>query len=468
VGALVPAGASVVPYNPAVVRGRRGIAIVLVGAMVSAGGWSAAAGTASASPGHLKILVLYNLSTSTPGVLKSALEGNAYVSTVDSLNAGEGGSTPTVAQLQGYDLVFVDEFSSAWLDGTTLGNNMASYVQTGGVVVLSNFFWLYNGIGGQFTDTSGYSPYQHSSTFVAGTTELGAYDASSPLMQGISTLHSSSPRYELVLAPGATQVAATNDVTPLPLVAVKGNVVGINASLNDADPWAGDWPRLIVNAGNALGHPQPTISVARAGNGSGTVTSSPAGINCGSTCAAQFLFGSIVTLTATPATGSTFAGWTGGGCSGTATCTVTMSSSPTVIASFVLSGGGGAGATGGAKPGTASLRHNTAMVVNGNAQVTLKCNSAGPCSGRDEIDATGAQASRKHKRKKFAVVGRGSYSLAAGQTATIKIPLTAKGKHLLKKHRGKLHTTLTLAPSSGTRASSPLTLKLAKPTKKKH
>jgi len=53
------------------------------------------------------------------------------------------------------------------------------------------------------------------------------------------------------------------------------------------------------------------LSVVKAGTGTGTVTSSPAGINCGSTCSGTFSSGTSVTLTATPAAGSTFAGWTG-------------------------------------------------------------------------------------------------------------------------------------------------------------
>jgi len=41
-----------------------------------------------------------------------------------------------------------------------------------------------------------------------------------------------------------------------------------------------------------------------------------------------------VTLTATPASGSTFTGWSGGGCSGTGSCTVTLSAAATVTATF--------------------------------------------------------------------------------------------------------------------------------------
>lgn len=83
--------------------------------------------------------------------------------------------------------------------------------------------------------------------------------------------------------------------------------------------------------------PTPTsyaLSVTRAGTGSGTVTSSPAGIDCGSTCSAEYASGTSVTLTAAAASGSTFGGWSGA-CSGTgASCTVSMSQAQSVTATF--------------------------------------------------------------------------------------------------------------------------------------
>ena len=79
-----------------------------------------------------------------------------------------------------------------------------------------------------------------------------------------------------------------------------------------------------------------SLTVANSGTGSGTVTSSPTGINCGATCSGTYNSGSSVVLTATAAAGSTFAGWSGGGCTGTGTCTVTMSAATTVTASFNL------------------------------------------------------------------------------------------------------------------------------------
>lgn len=79
----------------------------------------------------------------------------------------------------------------------------------------------------------------------------------------------------------------------------------------------------------------PVLTVDLSGNGTGTVTSQPSGINCGAICSASFNPGTQVTLTATPGANSTFAGWTGGGCSGTAaTCTVTLTANQTVTAAF--------------------------------------------------------------------------------------------------------------------------------------
>ena len=43
----------------------------------------------------------------------------------------------------------------------------------------------------------------------------------------------------------------------------------------------------------------PTLTVGKSGTGSGTVTSSPAGINCGSDCSEAYASGTSVTLTAT-------------------------------------------------------------------------------------------------------------------------------------------------------------------------
>ncbi|MBF0567290.1 MAG: hypothetical protein HQK95_00340 [Nitrospirae bacterium] len=80
------------------------------------------------------------------------------------------------------------------------------------------------------------------------------------------------------------------------------------------------------------------LVIAPSGTGSGTVTSSDGKINCGSVCSASYTPPIATTLTATPGIGSTFAGWSGAGCSGTGTCTLTSNTSITVTATFTSSG----------------------------------------------------------------------------------------------------------------------------------
>jgi hypothetical protein len=77
------------------------------------------------------------------------------------------------------------------------------------------------------------------------------------------------------------------------------------------------------------------LTVTLGGTGSGTVTSSPTGINCPTTCSANFNSSTMVTLTAAAASSSTFAGWSGA-CTGTGTCSVTMSAAEAVTVMFNL------------------------------------------------------------------------------------------------------------------------------------
>ena len=75
------------------------------------------------------------------------------------------------------------------------------------------------------------------------------------------------------------------------------------------------------------------LTASRTGTGQGTITSDPAGIDCGSVCEADFEDSTSVELTATPEPGSSFVGWSGD-CSGTGTCEVTMDRARDVTATF--------------------------------------------------------------------------------------------------------------------------------------
>jgi hypothetical protein len=82
-----------------------------------------------------------------------------------------------------------------------------------------------------------------------------------------------------------------------------------------------------------------TLSVVKAGTGSGTITSTPGGIICPGTCSTAFTTGIPVTLTAAAAGGSTFLGWSAP-CSGTGTCLLSMTGERTVTATFGLADDG--------------------------------------------------------------------------------------------------------------------------------
>jgi hypothetical protein len=75
------------------------------------------------------------------------------------------------------------------------------------------------------------------------------------------------------------------------------------------------------------------LTVVKAGNSTGTVSSNPAGIDCGVDCSETYLATTPVVLTAVPDANTTFAGWSGG-CTGTGTCTITIAAAATVTATF--------------------------------------------------------------------------------------------------------------------------------------
>jgi alpha-tubulin suppressor-like RCC1 family protein len=114
---------------------------------------------------------------------------------------------------------------------------------------------------------------------------------------------------------------------------------GTPTTISGSGPWS--WSCLGSNGGasatctaNLITY---TLTVSKAGTGGGTVTSSPTGITCGADCSESYASGTPVTLTATPATGSSFTGWSGA-CAGSGTvttCTITLDAAKSVTATFV-------------------------------------------------------------------------------------------------------------------------------------
>jgi hypothetical protein len=188
--------------------------------------------------------------------------------------------------------------------------------------------------------------------------------------------------------------------------------------------------------------PEFKLTIVKAGTGLGSVT-------CNATaCAATYPEGTEVTLAASAASGSTFAGWSGAGCSGTGSCKVTINADTTVTATFNKEE---------VKPppteGTAKAAA-TAKVKSGKAELKLTC-SGGPCKGTLQLSAKVKQG----KKTKTLVIGKASFSLAEGATATVKVKLSGPAKQELAK--GK--TLKAKVTGTGITAST-VKLKLAKKT----
>jgi hypothetical protein len=129
----------------------------------------------------------------------------------------------------------------------------------------------------------------------------------------------------------------------------EGTTVTLVATPASGSVFAG-WSGACTNAGNvctvtvaqanavtASFAPEARLSVLRAGDGEGGVSSSPFGIVCPQrTCATSRPAGDVVTLTATPEDGSVFAGWSGGGCTGTDPCVVTLPAGATEVTATFL------------------------------------------------------------------------------------------------------------------------------------
>jgi hypothetical protein len=147
-----------------------------------------------------------------------------------------------------------------------------------------------------------------------------------------------------------TQVKWATDIQGVAIIDTSGHltagpdcgIANLSASIYTSGNPQGNvvvgFATVTVDGPASLGCPQGgathNLSVGVTGGANGVIVSSPAGINCGSTCAAPFASGTTVVLSATPNTGHTFGSW--GGCDSQSglSCSVTLSSDRTVNASF--------------------------------------------------------------------------------------------------------------------------------------
>jgi hypothetical protein len=140
-----------------------------------------------------------------------------------------------------------------------------------------------------------------------------------------------------------------------------------------------------------------------------------------------------VTLAASPAPGSSFSGFAGGGCSGTGSCIVTINEDTTVTAIFNANPSPTCATDPSLcpppRPGMAKAA-GSAQVKGGKAALKLSC-SGGPCQGKLTLTA---RIKRAYKSTN-SVIGKASFSLADGASATLKVKLISSAKQELG--RGK-------------------------------
>lgn len=161
-----------------------------------------------------------------PGPIAAQLMAYPDIATVDWFDAYN--AIPTLDYLLTYDVVIV-HCNYPYFDNVAMGDRLADYVDAGGRVILSVFNWFTGGASPWFISgrilTAGYSPFLSAGSNLYSTSCLGVYQATHPLMQGVSAL-CDLYRDRVNLAPGAQLVASYADGEEL--VAVNGCIVAIN------------------------------------------------------------------------------------------------------------------------------------------------------------------------------------------------------------------------------------------------
>ncbi len=192
-----------------------------------------------------------------------------------------------------------------------------------------------------------------------------------------------------------------------------------------------------------------TLNVDVAGSGSGSVASSGA-VSCPGTCLGLFQPGTPVTLTAKPASGSAFTGWSGSGCWGQGPCVVTMGSDQAVAATFATSSG-----TTGPTTATATGVRNQLRC---SGPAGLRCRfvealTTVETTSRGKLLAVAA-AGKQKPRSVPVNAGTRTVTVATGRSVTATVALNKAGQYALR-YFGKLPVSVTIELS---RNGKPVTL----------
>ncbi len=240
------------------------------------------------------------------------------------LRAGEGEQTYSPGRMGDYSGAAVDPTApqTVWVMGEYIRAPDSSIFGTDGVAD-----W------GTYVAQLGFSTAPPP-TFTLTVTKAGA---------GSGTVTSSDGR--ITCGPDCSDSYVSGSVVTLSAVTASGSVF-TGWSVNGDTSLCGTSPSCTltmasdtsVTATFGVAPTTFTLTTVRAGTGTGTVLSGDGKINCGSTCSASYADSGTVTLTATPAPNSVFKGWSGGGCSGTGLCTLTIHANTIVTATFSKKG----------------------------------------------------------------------------------------------------------------------------------
>jgi hypothetical protein len=155
-----------------------------------------------------------------------------------------------------------------------------------------------------------------------------------------------------------------------------------------------------------------SVLTTATGNGSGTVISAPAGIECGRTCAQAYARGTGVTLVARAAPGSRFLGW--GGCDSATgdRCGVSLGDDKTVVAAF-----------GPGSPGPLRLQGVAVRGATATLRLTVPAAGTLSASGRNLLPASALPLAAGKTSLKLRLNAAGKRALASGGVLRVKLGL---------------------------------------------
>lgn len=181
---------------------------------------------------------------------KAFLEGYPDIDRVDTWDASSSGSIPGLSDLLAYNVVIAWN-NLPWADPDLIGDVLADYHDAGGNVILTVDAWSADTYrtGGRFIDEE-YTPFLSLGGAVFNDVTLGWYDASHPLMDGIST-SAAHFHNQVELSTAAVLVAEWDDGMPFVAIKTKNGhkAVGINTYYGNGDiSWTTDAPLIVHNA----------------------------------------------------------------------------------------------------------------------------------------------------------------------------------------------------------------------------